>query len=235
MLQDLKIPKLGIIIPNLGMKASATKANSSRPRQTGEQSGLLRGSAVADALFTSTQQRVLALLFGQPNRSFFVTELMSLADSGRGAVQRELGRLAQSGLVTVTRVGNQKHYQANRDSPLFEELCSIVTKTVGLQAPIQTVLEPLANRISLALLYGSIVKQTDTATSDIDLLLVSDELTLEEVYSVLAPVENLLDRTVSPTLYTSKEFSHRRKTKNSFLARVLKGPYIVLMGSIDGA
>lgn len=217
------------------MKASVIKANASHPRKTGEQSGSLCGSAVADALFTSTQQRVLTLLFGQPNRSFFVTELMSLADSGRGAVQRELGRLAQSGLVTVTKVGNQKHSQANPDSPLFEELCSIITKTVGLQAPIQAVLEPLANKISLALIYGSIAKQADTATSDIDLLLVSDELTLEEVYAALAPVENLLDRSVSPTLYTSKEFGHRRKIKNSFLTRVLKGPYIILMGSVDGA
>ena len=146
----------------------------------------LRGSALTDALFTSTQQRVLALLFGQPDRSFFVTELMSLADSGRGAVQRELRRLAQSGLVTVTKVGNQKHYQANRDSPLFEELCSIIKKTVGLQEPVRAALEPLRNKISLALIYGSIAKRSDTAASDIDLLLVSDELTLEEIYAAYA-------------------------------------------------
>ncbi len=178
---------------------------------------------------------LLALLFGQPNRSFFVTELMSLAGSGRGAVQRELGRLAQSGLVTITRVGNQKHYQANRDSPLFEELCSIIKKTVGLQEPVRAALEPLAQKISLALIYGSIAKRSDTAASDIDLLIVADELTLEEIYAALAPVEKLLDRSVNPTLYASKEFRHRRKTRNSFVTRVLENPFIVLKGSVDGS
>jgi len=208
---------------------------SAPQRMSGEQGQSPQGSALADALFTSTQQRVLALLFGQPNRSFFVTELMALADSGRGAVQRELARLGASGLLTVTKVGNQKHYQANHDSPLYEELCSIITKTVGLQVPIQGALELLADRVVLALVYGSIAKQADTASSDIDLLLVSDELTLEEIYAALAPVEKLLDRSVNPTLYTSKEFSRRRRTKNSFLSRILKGPHIVLTGSVDGA
>ncbi len=193
------------------------------------------GSALADALFTSTQQRVLALLFGQTRRSFFVTELVALADSGSGAVQRELARLAQSGLVTVTRVGNQKHYQANHESPLFEELCSIIEKTVGLQEPVRAALEPLADKISLALIYGSIAKRSDTAASDIDLLLVSDWLTLEEVYAALVPVEKLLDRSVNPTLYTSKEFEHRCESKNAFLTRVLNGTNIVLIGFVDGA
>ena len=165
----------------MGMSKSTRKAHSVQQHKPEGPAQSLRGSALADALFTSTQQRVLALLFGQPNRSFFVTELMSLADSGRGAVQRELGRLAQSGLVTVTKLGNQKHYQANRDSPLFQELCSIIKKTVGLQEPVRAALEPLANKISLALIYGSTAKRSDTATSDIDLLLVSDELTLEDI------------------------------------------------------
>jgi len=192
-----------------------------------------RGSALADALFTSTQQRVLGLLFGQPNRSFFVTELMSLAASGRGGVQRELARLAKSGLVIVSRIGNQKHFQANHDSPLFGELRSIIEKTVGLQEPVRSALEPLAGEICLALIYGSVAKQSDTSSSDIDLLLVSDKLTLEAVYCALAPVEKLLDRRVNPTLYTAKEFKQRRRNKNAFMTRVLNGPTITLMGSVN--
>jgi hypothetical protein len=101
-----------------------------------------------DALFTSTQQRVLALLFGQPDRTFFATEIIDLAKSGRGAVQRELGRLADSGLVTVTRLGSQKHFQANSDAPVFEELRSIVVKTVGLVEPSQAELDSTGKRSS---------------------------------------------------------------------------------------
>lgn len=98
--------------------------------------------SVADALFAGTQQRLLALLFGQPYRSYYATELIGLAHAGSGAVQRELARLSHSGLLTVTQVGSQKHYQANPDSPIYAELCAIVQKTVGLAEP----LRPPANR-----------------------------------------------------------------------------------------
>ena len=191
-------------------------------------------SGLADALFTSTQQRVLALLFGQPDREFFVTEIIALAGSGRGAVQRELARLAESGLAVVSRVGNRKHYRANRESPLFDEICSIVRKTIGLEEAIRGALEPLADRLILALLVGSIARRTDTAASDIDLLLVSDDLTLEAIYAAMAPVEDRLGRRVNPTLYTSAEFQTRRTARTGFLPAILQGPHIVLAGNLDG-
>src|SRR5690554_7756382 len=87
--------------------------------------------SLSDALFPRTKQRVLGILYGQPHRSFYANELISLADSGSGAVQRELATLAHSGLVTVKAIGNQKHYQANAESPIFDELRSIIQKTIG--------------------------------------------------------------------------------------------------------
>lgn len=213
----IDIPNLGTIIPKLGIYMTAPASSS-----------------LADALFTSTQQKVLGLLFGQPDRSFFVTQVMELAKSGRGAVQRELQRLESSGLVSVQMRGNQKHYQANSDSPLFEEICSIVRKTVGLEEPLRVAIESLPETVHLALVYGSVAKRTDTSASDVDLLIVADELTLEEVYAALSPAEDLLDRKVNPTLYSSEEFNRRRARGNSFLKRVLDGPVIVLSGSIDG-
>ena len=190
--------------------------------------------SLAASLFTSTQQKVLGLLFGQPDRSFFVTQIMALANAGRGAVQRELHRLEVSGLATIQMVGTQKHYQANPNSPLFDELCSIVRKTMGLEEPIRTAVESLPGEVIFAMIYGSVAKCTDTSASDIDLLIVADGLTLEDVYSAVAPVEKLLDRQVSPTLYATTEFSKRRDNQNPFLMRILGGPKIILMGSIDG-
>lgn len=192
-------------------------------------------TGLAHALFTNTQQRVLGLLFGQPARSFFATQLIELTGSGSGAVQRELKRLASSGLVTTTRIGNQKHYQANPDSPVFAELHGLMLKTVALAEPLKQALKPLAGRIALALIYGSVVKGTDTARSDVDILIVADDVMLEEVYSTLAPVEADLGRRINPTLYTRKEFASRRASKNAFLVRVLSGEHLVLMGDDDGA
>lgn len=94
------IPNLGIFMPNMGLKTPPS-----------------RSLGLVSVLFTGTQQRLLALLFGQPTRRFYASELIGLAGMGSGAVQRELAKLAGSGLVTVRAVGNQKHYQANASSP----------------------------------------------------------------------------------------------------------------------
>jgi predicted nucleotidyltransferase len=86
---------------------------------------------LTEALFSKTQRRVLGLLFGHPERSYYANEIVRFAAAGVGAVHRELQGLAAAGLVTVTRVGNQIHYRANRDSPIFGELRSIVSKVLG--------------------------------------------------------------------------------------------------------
>lgn len=190
-------------------------------------------TSLADALFTLTQQRVLGLLFGQPDKSFFVTQIMGLAGSGRGGVQRELKKLSDSGLVTVTQVATQKHYQANPASPLFDELCSIVQKTVGLRGPVGEMLAPLSQRIEIAFIYGSVAGGSDRAASDIDLLVVSDEVRLEDIVALLSPVEARLGRSISPTLLTTGEFAERRAKHGSFVTRVLGGPKIPLIGQVD--
>ncbi len=188
---------------------------------------------LSDALFTKTQQRVLALFFGQPERTFFKRELIERAGSGSGAVQRELERLVASGLVTVTTIGSQKHYQANHSAPIFEELRGIVTKTVALVDPLRDALRPLAKRIDLALVYGSVAKGEAHAGSDVDLLVVADDLTLEELFRRLAPAEKRLGRRIQPTLYTRAEYATRRKSGNPFLQKVLAVQNIVLMGSVN--
>ena len=192
----------------------------------------MRPTSLADALFSSTQRRVLGLLFGHAERSFFATEIIKQVGAGSGAVQRELSKLSDKGLVRVTRIGNQKHYQADHESPIFNELCAIVRKTVGLADPIRAALKPAQDRITLAMIYGSVAKGTETGPSDVDLLLVSDSLTLEEIYTALAPAERAIGRTINPTLYTRKEFHQRRSSGNTFLTRVLAGDVMVLTGHI---
>jgi len=188
---------------------------------------------LADALFSTIQQRVVAYLFGQPERSFFATELIKLAGGGSGAVQRELALLADSGLVTVTRVGTQKHYQANPKSPIFAELCAIVQKTVGLADPLRKALTPLTQRITAAFVYGSVAKRSDTAASDIDVLVLSDSVEYADVFAVLQSVEAKLGRTINPTVYTPANWRRKRKEGNAFAVKVAAQPKIFLIGTED--
>lgn len=191
------------------------------------------GHGIADALFPATRQRVLGLLFGQPDRRFSLKELIELARSGTGAVQRELDRLGGSGIISVTSVAGRKYLQANRAAPVFEELRGLIDKTTGVAGRLRDALESNGDRVQLALLYGSVAKGTDTASSDIDVLIVSDDLTLEAAYAVFDEAERSLGRKVNPTLYTREEFRKRRRDRNAFLEKVLSGARVVLVGSED--
>lgn len=220
------MPNMGIKMPILGMEMFMASVNT--------QSRLNESTNLASALFSGTRQKMLGLLFGQPDRAFSVVDLIQLADSGSGAVQREIKRLAESGLLTVCVVGRQKQYQANPDSPIFDELISLVRKTLGPAELIREALKAIADQLILAILYGSVAKGNDHAGSDIDLLLVSDKLTLETVYDVLASVENSLARPIQPTLYSTEEFNQRRDRESPFLYKILEGSHTVLLGKVDG-
>ncbi len=198
-------------------------AKPSLPQHTG----------LADALFSATQQKVLGYLFGQPDRSFYATELIGLVGAGSGGVQREIARLAACGLVTVVRVGNQKHYQANPESPIYTDLCAIVRKTFGLAEPLREALAPLADRIEAAFVFGSVAKREDTATSDIDLMMISDDLSYADVFTALETVSGHLGRRVNPTLYTRQDFTRRLAEGHAFVARVWAQPRLWLIGRED--
>jgi predicted nucleotidyltransferase len=173
----------------------------------------------------------LGALFGQPERSFYASELIREAGTGSGAAQRELARLEESGLIVSRRIGHQKHYQANAASPLFPELRNIVLKTVGLAEPLRDALKPVASAIRAAFIYGSVAKATDQASSDIDLMIVSDSLTYGEVFGVLERITRTVGRQINPTVYTAGEFSKRTRTENAFVKRVLEQPKLWIIGS----
>lgn len=189
--------------------------------------------SLSEALFTKVQQRVLAVLFGHSDRPFYGNEIIRLAGVGVGAVTRELDKLVKSGLVTVSRTGNQKHYQANQQSPIFTELRGIVLKTFGVADVLKLALLPFANKIQVAFIYGSVAKGQDTAKSDIDLMIVSDNLAYPDLFSVLHDAEKQLGRPVNPTIYTQEELNKRLIAGNDFINRVLDQSKIFIMGTDD--
>jgi len=192
-----------------------------------------RSPSLAGALFTPVQQRVLGLLYGQPDRRFQSAELIRLARGGTGAVHRQLQRLAAAELVTVTAVGNQRFYQANQAAPVFHDLHGLIARTVGLAEPIRRALEPHAQDIHAAFVFGSVASGADRSSSDVDLMVIADTLDHADLYRALQQAEAALGRPVNPTLLTRTEWQRRRATTGSFAARLAAGPRIMILGADD--
>lgn len=188
--------------------------------------------SIASALFSDSQSRVLRWLFGQPDRGFHLSELRRLSGLGSASLQRELKRLAEAGLVQSERVGNLRRFQANPDSPVFGELVALTRKTLGAEPLLREALQPLLPGLQGAWIFGSVAKQTDTAQSDIDVMLVGKNLSLSRVLELLLPVEEQLGRKINPTCYTPAEFARRRAEADSFVNRVLAQPVLPLIGEL---
>lgn len=186
--------------------------------------------SIAAALFSDSQSRVLRWLFGQPDREFHLSELRRLTGLGSASLQRELNRLAVAGLVRTERVGNLRCFQANPQSPVYSELVGLTRKTLGVEPMLREALLPLIPALKAAWIYGSVAKKTDTAQSDIDVMLIGENLLLGSILELLVPLEAQLGRKINPTCYTPAEFERRRAAPDSFVNRVLAQPILPLIG-----
>lgn len=186
--------------------------------------------SIATALFTDSQIRIFRWLFGQPSREFHLSELRRLSGLGSASLQRELKRLTDAGLVHSERVGNLRRFRANPQSPVFSELAGLTRKTLGAEPLLREALLPLVPALKTAWIFGSVAKQSDTAQSDIDVMLVGEDLHLARVLELLLPVEGQLGRKINPTCYTPAEFERRRAEPDSFVNRVLAQPVLPLIG-----
>lgn len=195
----------------------------------------VRKKSVADALMPPIRQRILALTLGSPDRWWYLSELAAAIGTSPSSLQRELESLSSAAILVTRRDGRRTYFRANEKSTIFDELRGIVRKTIGIPHELEASLSPIKRKVDLALIYGSVASGQERADSDVDLLVVADDLTLEELYRRLGAAEKRLQRKIDPTLYTRDEYLRRRRTKNAFLDKVLSSDHIVLIGEIDAA
>ena len=176
--------------------------------------------------------RVIGWLFIHPDERYYVRQLATLLKEDSTNISRELSRLEALGVVVCQREGRQKHYQANGNLPIFDELRSIAVKTIGLVDILSNALAQYGDKITLAFVYGSIAQGTHTAKSDVDLVIVG-ELDAVDLHRTIAEVETKLKRPVNYSLFSPKEFRLQRDNADSFVSSVLSGPIILLTGTID--
>jgi len=189
-------------------------------------------TSVGDLLFGQTRGRVLALLYGAPDESFFIRQIGRQVETSVGTVRRELNLLADAGLIKRSALGSQVFYQANQEHPDFPELRALLAKTAGVFQLLKTALAPFSTRINLAFVYGSVARGEDKATSDIDLMVIG-ALSLDEVLDAVGPVEKQLRRPVNPTIYSLEDLKARFRSGNHFLQSLKKSKKVFLIGDED--
>jgi predicted nucleotidyltransferase len=171
----------------------------------------------------------LALLYGHPDEAYYLRQLVRSAGLGLGAVQREVARLAGAGIIQRTARGRQVYYQANPECPLYVELKSLVVKTAGVGDVLRAALAPLASRIRVAFIYGSVARTEQKSTSDVDLMVIGD-VTFGDVVSALGAPQEILSREINPTVYSPREFRSKLKVSHHFLSSVLKNEKVYVIG-----
>jgi uncharacterized protein len=189
-------------------------------------------SPISTALFGKIRQVVLSLLLLNPDRRFYLSQIIDHVGAGHGAVQRELKSLTDAGLILREKNGHQVYFQINRNSPVFMELKGLIVKTSGIADVIKSAIEPFENSIALAFIYGSFAKGTETGHSDVDLIAVG-KIDSMEFHKAISRCEEILGRIVNYSIMDVDEFKMRRRDKDGFLYRVMSGPIILLAGDLD--
>jgi DNA-binding transcriptional ArsR family regulator len=187
---------------------------------------------LSTTLFGKARREVFSTLFGNADQAFYIRQLARLTGLGMGALQRELGALSEAGIIEPTKQGNHIFFRANKACPIFWELKGIVAKTVGFGNALQRALTPLAGRIRWAFIHGSTAKGMETASSDVDVMVVGDAA-FEEVVSALHETQEKAGREINPTVYAVDEFFQKVKQGHHFLTTVMREPKIFLIGEED--
>jgi DNA-binding transcriptional ArsR family regulator len=188
-------------------------------------------TATGNALFTKTQQRVLGLLFGEPERRFYTNEIVRLANMGRGTVTRELERLETIGLMTSIREGNQRYYQVNQNCPIYPEVLSIVRKTSGIDGIILSALQPWHERILIAFIYGPIASGKEDVNSPVDLFIIAEKLAYGDVMLALNEAAKEAGRAINPSIYSREQIRRELTKGNAFINRVMRNPKLWVLGT----
>jgi predicted nucleotidyltransferase len=205
-------PNLGTIAPIMG-SMSGTKT---RP--------------IGASLFGATRQAVLSLFFSHPDQRYYQRQVIRMIGLGSGAVQRDLEHLTSAGVLTRTIDGRQIYYQSNPKSPVFNELRGLIRKTFGIAEVLRSGLATVRPQIRVAFVYGSVATGSETSASDIDLMIVGDDISLEMVVSALVDTQAALGREVNPSVYSAEDFCRKLAHWHHFLSNVLQGPKLFIIG-----
>jgi|SRR5581483_4130649 len=192
----------------------------------------MRNVRPLDALLPKTRQGVLAAMLVRSEKAWYISELARHMGVPSSSLQRELQDLTAAGILKTHKQGRMVYYQANTESPLFPDLQGLLVKTAGLVDVLTDALKPLAKKLRLVFVYGSIASGQERSESDIDLMVIGSVMPADIVLP-LRRAQQVLGREINPTVYSPAEFNRKRAGKNHFLTQVLSEPRLIVLGNED--
>lgn len=187
-------------------------------------------SPLSSILFSDYRSRVLGLLLLHPERTYYLREIARITGTVPGTLKRELDKLLEVGLLTVKKVGNQNHYRANQDCPVYVDLANVLRKTSGINDVIMNAILPLSENLQNVFIYGSMASGKENIKSDIDLMLIGD-INYKEVVQLLHPLQEQLGREINPKILSVKEWGKLIKDNGAFVQDVMNKPKLFIIGN----
>lgn len=185
-----------------------------------------------DFLLPEYRQRVLGLLLLHPQTRYHVREIARLTNTAAGSLHRELSKLAKAQVLLRQVSGNQVYYQANINFLIFNELANILRKTSDLVGSLTNALTPLAERIEVAFVFGSMARGTESFGSDVDLMIIG-KISFSEAVTALYNVQTIIGREINPRVYSRTEWKKLIKNKNAFIEEILSKQKLFIIGTVN--
>lgn len=178
------------------------------------------------------RRKVLALLLMNPQRWIHLRELARLTATSPGTLKKELSALVDAGLLKAQAVGNQTQFAANTDHPVYPELSGLIRKTTGLRDLLAAALQPLSGQVAVVFVFGSVARSTETAQSDVDLMVIGDA-SFGEVINAIYEAQANLGREINPKVMSRAEWSAKKREQNPFVQELLSKPKLFIVGGED--
>lgn len=178
---------------------------------------------------SKTRKALFRLYFTDPDKEYYLRELERIIDIPVSMIRKELLRLKEEGIFISSRKGNLIYFCLNKSYPLFDELKSIVFKTVGIKGMLKEIFEKIKG-IEAVFIYGSFAKNEENAASDIDLFILGNA-NEDKIVTEIGKLEKILKREINYSLYTRNDLKRKKRENDSFIVDVLDNKKIFLVGS----
>ncbi len=172
---------------------------------------------------------IIKLFFKNPDKEYYFREIAKNLNKEPSHYQKYLDNLVEDNILLDERRGNMRFFRLNKEHPLYEEIKSIVSKTIGLENELKELVDKL-DSVDCAFIFGSMAKGTENSNSDVDLMLIGD-INQDALTTAISSVEGKIAREINYHIYSNQEIVRKIKEKDSFISNIFLSPIIKLKGN----